>query len=137
MFTRRRIMKGIYWAPGIIGLARIVVTFWFLIRNPLGMPLRFIQLIPMIAVIVAVFMHFKLYQDGVPVITVIAPTLIHAVVVYIFQRKIVPIPFLVILAIDIAFLSVKGVKANMFPFYIEGDDDDDLSGVEELLSDME
>lgn len=126
MLTKRRILKMMFLLPAIVGFIRLGISMWFLIVNPLGMPLRFIQVVPMIALIVALFSYLKLYSDGVPVITVIAPTILHMVIIYIFKKQIVIIPFTVLVLIDALFLILKGVKANLFPFDIDGDDEDDI-----------
>lgn len=133
MKHKKLLMLSTYYAPGIIALIRITVTMWFFVKDPLGMPLRFLQIVPLIAICVTLFMHFKLYQDGVPVITVIAPTLVHAVLMYVFERKLVFIPFLLLLGLDIVFLSLKGAKASLFPFDIDDDTEDDLAGIEDIL----
>lgn len=134
MVAKRRLLYAVFWAPGVLALVRLAVTVWFFIQNPLGLPLRFFQLIPLIAVLVATFSYFKLYSDGVPVITVIAPTLLHAILIYVFQKRIIIIPFIVLVVIDGLFLGIKGLKSNMYPFDIEGDDDeDDLLDLEDEL----
>lgn len=135
MLNKRRFLYAIYWLPIGLAMLRVVVTMWFLIQNPLGLPLRFLQVIPMLSILIALFMYRKLFSDGVPVITVIAPTLLHAVLIYVFQKKIVLIPFIVLVLLDGIFLVAKGVKANMFPFDIEGEEEeDDFSDMEETVA---
>lgn len=130
---KQKWMLGAYYAPGIIGLLRILLTIYYFIKNPLGMPLRYFQLIPCIAIGVALFSYYKLFTDGVPIITVIAPTMVHQVLIYIFSKRFVILPFIPIVLLDIIFLSVKGLKASMFPFDIDGDEDD----MDRLFSDLE
>lgn len=118
--------------PGIIGSIRIVITLWFMTSNPMKMELVYFQLIPLIVCTATMFTFYKLYSDGVPVISLIVPTLVHGVVIFIFKRAINIAPLLVLLFIDILFLFAKGVKANRFPFSIEGEDENDLPDLEEL-----
>lgn len=138
MLTKKKLMYVTYYAPGVITAVRVFVTLWFLVSNPLGMPLRFLQLIPVGVLLAFCFTYFKLYSDGVPVISLIAPTLVHFVLVYVFERVIVVLPFAVLLLLDILYLIVKSVKANMFPFDFDNDDDPEgLDDVEEFLSHAE
>ena len=132
MLTKKRLLWMIFWAPGAVGARRIGLTVWFLVSNPLGMPLRFIQLVPLIALGVSLFMYYKLYQDGVPVISLIAPSLLHAVIIFVFQKIIVIPPFAVILILDIVYLALRGVKSNSYPFDID-EEQDELDAVMELL----
>lgn len=136
--NKRKKMMIVYHLPGVIGIIRVLLTLYVFIFNGFGMPLRFFQLIPLIALAVALFMYYKMYSDGVPVITLITPTLLHAVVTYIFRRVLVIIPFLSVLVIDIAFIVCKSLKANLYPFDIEGADiSDELMSVEGIIGDAE
>lgn len=138
MLTKRRKMLAVYWLPGIIGGTRLLLTALVLVWNPQGMPLRFFQIIPVVALVVALFSYFKLYSDGVPVITLLAPTILHIILVYLFRRAIVIIPFIAVFAIDIVFLVCKSVKASLYPFDIEGESpDDELNAVTDLLQSVE
>lgn len=138
MLTKRRKMLAVYWLPGIIGGIRLLLTALVLVWNPQGMPLRFFQIIPVVALVVALFSYFKLYSDGVPVITLLAPTILHIILVYLFRRAIVIIPFIAVFAIDIVFLVCKSVKVSLYPFDIEGKSpDDELNAVTDLLQSVE
>lgn len=133
LFTKRRILLGSYYLPGVVVLARLLFTLWILIWNPMKMPLPYIQLIPVGVLVVSCFGHFKLYRDAVPVISLMAPTILHIVIIFVFMRVLVIVPFLPVLVLDVLYLVVKAVKANLFPFYLEGDDDDEYLE----LNDME
>lgn len=138
MLIKRRKMLAVYWLPGIIGGTRLLLTALVLVWNPQGMPLRFFQIFPVVALVVALFSYFKLYSDGVPVITLLAPTILHIILVYLFRRAIVIIPFIAVFAIDIVFLVCKSVKASLYPFDIEGESpDDELNAVTDLLQSVE
>lgn len=138
MLTKKKLMYAAYYAPGVAAVLRILVTIWFLTSNPLGMPLRFLQLIPIIVLLIFSFTYFKLYSDGVPVISLIAPTLVHFVLVYVFERIIAVLPFAVLLLLDIFYLIAKSLKAAMFPFDFDEDEDPEgLHAVEELLNNVE
>lgn len=130
--SKKRLLLLMFWAPLVTGLLREGVTLWFLIKNPMALPLRFFQLIPMVAIGVSLFSSYKLYQDGVPVISLIAPTMVHAVLIFVFQKHIVFVPFLPLIALDVIFLAFKGIKANSFPYDID-EDDDDLAEMMDLL----
>lgn len=137
MGTKQRIMLLSYYLPGFFAVVRVAVTFWFLFYNPMGLPLRFIQVIIIGVYATFSFAYFKLYSDGVPVISVIAPTLVHAILIFVFQRTVVIAPFVVLLLLDIAYLVVKSVKANLFPFDIDGMDDVDEFDLEEITKSAE
>lgn len=131
MNTKAKVMKTCYYMPGVFAAFRVAITLWFLISNPMDLPLRFMELIPLTFYIVYSFTYFRLYSDGVPVISIVAPVLLHAALIFAFKRVLVIAPFSVLLLLDVAYLIVKSVKANLYPFDIEGDDDDDLSKFEE------
>lgn len=124
MFTKRKLLMYMFYLPGIVFLIRAVFTVWTLGWNPLGLRLPYIQLIPLAVMGASCFGHFKLYRDAVPVISLIVPTLLHAVMVFVFTKTVMVVPLLPVFAPDVVYLIVKSVKANMFPFYIEGEDDD-------------
>lgn len=136
MSTKQKLMLFSYYLPGVFALIRVCVTIWFLVSNPLNLPLRFIQVFAIVVYAVFSFTYFKLYSDGVPVISLIAPSLVHAVVIFAFQRVVVVAPFVVLLLLDIAYLIVKSVKANLFPFDIDGDDEDEFD-ISEFTDDAE
>ena len=137
MSSKQRMMLFSYYLPGIFALIRVGVTVWFLMSNPMGLPLRFLQVIVLVVYGIFTFTYFKLYSDGVPVISIVTPSLVHAVLIFAFKRVVVVAPFVVLLLLDIAYLVVKSVKANLFPFDIEGDDEDDVFDLEELSENAE
>ena len=131
MFTKRRLLMFMYYLPGIVFLIRLFFTAWTFYSNPLGLRLPYFQLIPLGVLVGSCFGHFKLYRDAVPVVSLLVPTLLQAVLVAVFTRTIMIIPFLPVFIPDILYLVVKSIKASMFPFYTEGEDDEDFS---ELLN---
>lgn len=137
MGTKQRIMLFCYYLPGVVTAIRVAVTLWFLITNPMGLPLRFIQLVVIGAYIAFTFTYFKLYSDGVPVISIVTPSLVHAVIIYVFKREIVIAPFVALLLLDIAYLVTKSVKASLFPFDIDGNDKGDEFDFEDLAVNAE
>ena len=138
MLSKQRRMRFVYFLPATFAVIRILLTVWFLVYNPLGLPLRFIQLILMGVYAGSLFSFYRLYRDGVPVLSLIAPTLVHAILIFIFKKEIVIVPFAVLFVVDIAFLASKGVKANLYPFDIEGDsDDEDFFDDDELVENAE
>lgn len=134
MFTKRRILLGSYYLPGVVVLIRVFFTAWILIKNPMGLRLPFFQLIPLGVMLGSCFGHFKLYRDAVPVISLMVPTLLHAILIFVFLREVMILPFLPVFVPDILYLVVKAVKANLFPFYMEGDDEDELTDIEDLIN---
>lgn len=124
MFSKQKLMLFVYHLPGLFACGRVILTFWFLFANPFNLPLRHMQLIVLVVYAVVCFSYYKLYSDGVPVISLITPTLLHAVIVFVFMRVIAVVPFLVLLVFDAVFLVAKSVKASLYPFDIEGDEDD-------------
>lgn len=134
MFSKRKLLLFMYYLPGIVLIIRIIFTVWTLYSNPLGLRFPYAQLIPLGAMMCSCFGHFKLYRDTVPVVTLIVPTLLQGVLIAVFTKTIMIVPFLPVFIPDILYLIVKSVKASLFPFYMEGEDDDDLSEI--LNSDM-
>lgn len=122
MSSKTALLRTMFWAPLVIALFRILITIVILVWNPQDMSLRFIQIIPMLVLLIFSFMYFKLYHDGDPVISLLLPTILHFILILIFKRKVELIPFIAPFAIDILYLVVKGVKGTMFPFEFEGDD---------------
>lgn len=133
MSTKRAILKGSYYLPGIIVLIRVVFSVWILVQNPMGLRLRFIQLFPLGVLLGSCFGHFKLYRDAVPVISLVVPTLLHAVLIFVFTREIMIVQFLPVFVPDVLYLVVKALKANMFPFYLEGEDDDEFEDIDDIV----
>ncbi len=123
MKNKRRLMLLVYWLPIVIGLLRILITFSILLWNPMNMIFRFMQIIPVIIYLVILFMYLKLFMDNDPIVTLIAPSLVHFLIIFGFKRIISIVPFLPLIIIDIAFLIAKGLKAVAFPFVVEGDED--------------
>lgn len=138
MLSKRRKMRFVYLLPAFIAIIRVGITLWFLISNPLDLPLRFFQLIHLGIYAVSMFSFYRLYRDGVPILSLVAPTLVHAIVIFIFKKMIVIVPFAVLFTLDVVFLASKGIKANLYPFDIEGDsDDEDFFEDEELEGNAE
>lgn len=119
-------MLASYYAPGIVAGLRVLITLWFLFWNPYGMELVGLQVIPLIILIVFTFLHFKMYRDSVPVISLLLPTLIQGVLVFVFKRTITLLPFVIVLALDAFYLVCKGLKATFFPFVLDGEDTTDF-----------
>ena len=126
MSSKKRKMLFCYYLPGIIGLIRIITTLVFFIWNPVGLALRYFQILLLISYAVHLFCYFKLYDDGIPIITIIAPSIIHGVIIFIFVKQIPLLSLGILLGMDIVFLITKSIKASYFPFDIEGDEEEDL-----------
>lgn len=127
-------LKLMYYAPTAVALLRVLFTMWVFISNPQAMSLRFLQLIPFTVIICYTFMYHKLFSDGVPVITLLAPSILHFLFILVFLEVVQFKPFLVPIALDCVYLAIKSIKASSFPFVLEGAEDDKL---EELLSEVE
>lgn len=125
MNSKVTLLRTMFYAPLCIALFRVLITVVILVWNPQDMPLRYIQLFPLMVVTVYSFLYFKLYNDGDPVITLMVPTILHFVLVWVLEKQIVWIPFLVPVLVDVLYLVVKGIKGSMFPFEFEGDDEVD------------
>lgn len=128
-------MLGSYYLPGVVVLIRVIFTVWVLVGNPMGLRFPYVQLIPLGVMLGSCFGHFKLYRDAVPVVSLLVPTLLHGVIIFVFLREIMILPFLPVFVPDILYLVVKAVKANLFPFYMEGEDDDELRDIEDIIND--
>lgn len=99
----------------------------------MGLRLPYLQVIPVIVLISSCFGHFKLYRDAVPVISLLVPTILHAIIIFVFIREVMVLPFLPVFIPDILYLIAKAVKANLFPFYLEGDDGDELLDIDDIV----
>ncbi len=131
MLTKKTVLRLSFYIPGVIVLIRLGFTIWVLASNPLGLKLAFIQLVPMGVLLASCFGHFKLYRDGVPVISLMAPTIVHFILILVFYKTTQLVPFLPTFVPDIVYLVAKSIKANLFPFYVEGEDKNeflDLTG---------
>ncbi len=133
MITKRTILKGSYYLPGVVVLIRLVFTVWVLFKNPMGLRFPFIQLIPMGVLLGSCFGHFKLYRDAVPVISLLLPTIAHAIIIFVFTREVMLLQFLPVFVPDVLYLVVKAVKANLYPFYMEGEDEDEFAEIDDIV----
>lgn len=124
MSDKRKLMLLSYYSPGVLSLIRVVVTLWLLFST-MVFPLRYIQFANIIVYLVFNFMYFKLYIDSVPVISIVLPTLLHITLMVVFIRRIVILPFFILLLLDILFLISRGIKGNLFPFDFDSDDSED------------
>lgn len=138
MGSKRKKMLAIWILPGIMAIIRVTVTMVYLIWNPLAMPLRFFQLINIGVYIGTSFSYYKLYRDGVPVISVITPLLLHGILVFLFKRVIAWQSIVPLFVLDVLFLITKGIKSSLFPYDIEGEDDDEeMFDMDELIDEAE
>lgn len=119
-------MLFVYWLPVVVLVLRFLLTVVYFVSNPLQLPFRFVQIIPLIVLSIYGFMYLKLYMDNDPIALLIIPTVLHFLLIYLLRKTIVVMPFVPILIIDICFLTVKGLKAVSFPFEIEGEEEDDI-----------
>ena len=126
MSSKRKKMLFCYYLPVIIALIRFIVTFVYFMWNPLNLSLRYLQVIVLLIYVAHIFMYLKLFDDGVPVISIIAPDLVHWIIIFVFMKEIQLLQIGILFAIDIIFLCTKGLKASYFPFDIDGDDEEDL-----------
>lgn len=138
MGSKRKKMLAIWILPGVMAIIRVTVTMVYLIWNPLAMPLRFFQLINIGVYIGTSFSYYKLYRDGVPVISVITPLLLHGILVFLFKRVIAWQSIVPLFVLDVLFLITKGIKSSLFPYDIEGEDDDEeMFDMDELIDEAE
>ena len=126
MAAKRRKMLFCYYLPGILAAIRLILTFVDLVWNPFGLTWRFFQLILMASYAFHLFSYFILYTDGIPIITIIAPDIVHGILVFIFTRRIPLVSLGMLLGLDILFLFSKSIKAYYFPFDIDSDEEEDL-----------
>lgn len=131
MKSRVRLLQAAFYIPAAMGVLRLLVTAIILVVNPQGLRLSVIQLIPAGVIAVNLFFYLKMYTDGIPIITLIVPNLVHFLIVLVFTGEIDIIPFIAPVLSDILFLVAKGLKASMFPFEIEGKEND-LEGFTEF-----
>lgn len=132
MKSRIKLLKTMFYLPVAIAAVRCLLTLVILVGNPQNMSFRFFQIFPLGILLFSMFTYMKLYSDGDPVITLMLPTIIQFLAIFIFKRKLEIVPFILPLMLDIIFLVVKGIKATSFPFEIEGEDslEDDFQDLE-------
>lgn len=133
--SKEQVMRVFYYMPGVAALMRIGFTVWFIGWQPIPMPLPYVQVATIVVYLVLQFSYFRLYRDSVPVISVLVPTILHFVLILVFTRRVVLAPFFLLLVLDILFLSARGIKASMYPFYIEEDDEEEL--LEDIMNYMD
>lgn len=131
MKNRRALLLTMYWLPIAIAAIRLILTVMVFIWNPMHLPLRFLQVIPLLVLGFSIFMYMKLYTDSDPIVTLIAPSIVHFLLIFAFRREIVLIPFAPLVFIDLVYLIVKGIKSTAFPFEVEGEEEN-MSELEEL-----
>ena len=124
MKSHIKFLKAVFYAPALVALFRVLLTLLVIIWNPMGMPLRLIQLFPLAVLVCSVFAYLKLYSDGDPVISLMVPTIAHILIILAFRKELVIVPFIPTLALDMIYLVLKGIKAAAFPFEIEGEEED-------------
>lgn len=118
-------LRVYYYAPVLIAVLRLIVTAIILAINPQNMSLRFFQVIPIGVLLATIFMYMKLYSDGDPVVSLLMPTIIQVICIFVFKKQVEIVPFIVPVFLDAVFLVVKGIKASCYPFEIEGEEDED------------
>ncbi len=133
MLSKRKLLLCMFYLPGVVCLLRLIFTLWTFVYNPLGLRLPYLQLIPLGVIGASCFGHFKLYRDSVPIVTLLVPTLLHAIIIFVFMKTLQIVPFLPMFIPDIGYMVLKSIKASMFPYYLEGEDDEDFSDL--LMSD--
>ena len=120
MKNKIRMMKFVYRAPTILEVFRSVVTMVIFVWNPTSIPLRFLQIVPLLSILVYAFMYRFLFLDSVPLVAVVLPNLIHIALVSFLSESFIITPFIPIVVIDTIYIIVKVIKSTAFPFEIEG-----------------
>lgn len=133
--SKEQLMRVFYYMPGVAALIRIGFTVWFIGWQPIPMPLPYTQVLTIVIYLILQFTYFRLYRDSVPVISVLVPTILHSLLIFVFLRQVVIAPFVLLVLLDVMFLSSRGIKSSMYPFYIEEDDEEQL--LEEILNYMD
>ena len=133
MRSMRFKLLAAYLTPIVVGYLRIFSTLVVFIWNPMSLPFRFLQVIPLVVICWSLFSYCELYTDGDPIVSLILSTIIHFLMIFGFLRVVVIIPFLPLLLLDIVYLVVKGFKATAFPFEIEGEEADEYLEFEDEM----
>lgn len=132
MKSKVTLLKAMYYMPVVIGCLRCVITLVILIWNPQQMSLRFLQVLPLLVLMFTLFSYLKLYSDGDPVVSLLLPSIAQFLIILVFKRTLEIVPFVVPLLLDAMFLVAKGIKAEAFPFEVEGEEEheDDFNDLE-------
>lgn len=126
-------MLAVYFLPAIVAVIRLFVTIIFIVFISFALPLWFIQFIPLAVIGCSLFRMYRLYVDGIPMISLLVPTFVHGILCAAFFGEVPFIPLGVFLLVDGLFLFAKGFKPTQIPFQIEGqEEEDDFSDVVDI-----
>lgn len=129
--TKRKEMLTFYYIVGFAIVLALCVRIIFIIFNPLGLWLRWFQIIPCLLYAAYAFMYFKLYMDTVPIISLLTTTLVHGVISYVFTKTVAWKALLVLVCVDVLYIGMCACKAAWFPFVTDKDDEE-----EDLFDDL-
>lgn len=118
-------MLAVYLLPAIVGFIRLVVTVMLIAVGAQVIPLRWIQILPLIVVGCSLFRMYRLYVDGIPVISMLVPSIIHGILCAVFFKRVPWVQLGILVGIDVLFLFAKGFKPTQIPFQIEGQEEED------------
>lgn len=118
--TKRQQMLLLYFLPLVFALFRIILVFILFYAVP-NMHFKFLQFFTLIGVFVSCFAQYRLYIDGIPVVSVLVPTIVQSILSAIFYGEVLLLPTIVIFLFDIFFLFLKGVKQTVIPFTTDKD----------------
>ena len=134
MNNRVLIMRSMYYGPIAVGSLRIALTLFLLVSHSYGFKFESVQVISLLLISWSLFSHCKLYTDSVPIIRMALPYGLHAALSYVFTDAVGLLHLWPFMLLDVIYLVWKTIKALLYPYAFEGDEDSEL---EEVLASFE
>lgn len=118
--NRARDMLAVYLLPAVAAVFRLIITLLMFFLASDGFTLKYFQIIPLFVIAASCFRQYRLYHDGVPVISLLTPTIIQCILSAAFFKTVPLLQLVFIVLSDLCFLVTKAYKPTQVPFAIEG-----------------
>lgn len=112
-------MLAIYYLPATAAVFRLIVTLMMLIFASDGFHFKVIQLVSLCIIAASCFRQYRLFVDGIPVISLTVPTILQCVLSAAFFGEVPLFQVVFIALFDLIFLFTKGYKPTQIPFQID------------------
>lgn len=130
--NRAKEMIAVYMLPAITAIFRLIITLMMFVLASDGFTLKYFQVIPLFIIAASCFRQYRLYMDGVPVISLLTPTIVQCILSAAFFKTVPVLQLAFIVLSDLCFLVAKAYKPTQVPFAIEGAEEepdfDDIIG---------
>lgn len=130
--NRAKEMIAVYMLPAVAAIFRLIITLMMFALASDGFTLKYFQVIPLLVIAASCFRQYRLYRDGVPVISLLTPTIVQCILSAAFFKMVPVLQLVFIVLSDLCFLVAKAYKPTQVPFAIEGAEEepdfDDIIG---------